>query len=129
MCLPFTQTDRVIAQGAAASQPTALHGGLYGAPGMYRAHSALVMGSPTIEQIYDAAEPGFASHRRVVLSWLPAAMAFPVGLKATEKTVPDGPLSVPRLRGSAGLVMSHSDTVLSPFAVARLCPSGLNTTS
>jgi hypothetical protein len=54
---------------------------------------------------------------------------FPDGLNATENTVPDGPVSDPRLPGLDGSAMSHKVTVLSPSAVASVCPSGLNATS
>src|ERR1700728_3997843 len=75
-------------------QPVA-HGGLYGSSGMYCAHSARVMGSPVREHTYAAAAAGLAIHNRVVSSWLPAARVVPSGLKATENTVPAGPVSDP----------------------------------
>jgi hypothetical protein len=44
------------------------HGGAYGNPGTYCAHSARVMGSPTTAHTYVAAAAGVALHSRVVPS-------------------------------------------------------------
>jgi hypothetical protein len=68
-----------------------------------------------MEQMYLAATAGVASHRRVVPSWLPAARTPPRGLNATENTVPDGPVSDPRLLGMAGSAMLTGDLQITRY--------------